>query len=76
MRRIRRTMLVFSVLGNTDAWEVRRRISRPDMGFGMMPLMLPSTTETGSGRCDRISLIVHLLVRFGSEWPKPLLMYR
>jgi hypothetical protein len=58
-------MLAFSVLGNTEACEVSRRISLPDMGFGMMPIALPSTTGTGWGRCDLISLIVDLL-RFGS----------
>src|SRR5450756_870296 len=59
VRRIRRTMLAFSVLGNTDACEMIRRISLPDMGFGMMPIALPSTTVTGSGRCELISLITH-----------------
>jgi hypothetical protein len=54
-------MLAFSVLGNTDACEMIRRISLPDMGFGMIPIALPSTTGNGSGQRELISLIVHHL---------------
>jgi hypothetical protein len=55
------TPTAFSVLGNTDAGEMIHRISLPDVGFGMIPIALPSTTGTGSGRCEFIWLIVHLL---------------
>ena len=43
-RMIRNTIEVFSVLGNTDACATTRRMSLPDIGFGMIPTALPGIT--------------------------------
>lgn len=49
-RRIRSTMLAFSVFGNTEACDTMRRMSRPDIGLGMMPMALPGATGRSSPR--------------------------
>ena len=46
-RMIRSTIDVFSVFGKTDACATTRRMSLPDIGFGMIPTALPETTGVG-----------------------------
>ena len=46
-RTIRSTIEVFSVFGKTDACATTRRMSLPDIGFGIIPTALPETTGVG-----------------------------
>ena len=44
---IRSTIDVFSVFGNTEACDTMRRMSLPDIGFGMIPT--DAAEDDGSG---------------------------
>src|SRR5579862_9966929 len=46
---IRRIMLAFSAVGNTEAWVTRRRMSRPDSGFATTPTIASPTASPPHG---------------------------
>jgi hypothetical protein len=59
-RMIRNTIDVFSVFGKTDACATTRRISLPDIGFGIIPTALPGTTGVG---CSATVFLLHVIGR-------------